>query len=135
MPNVPLQDCNTSELARASLRSVPPQSACGRGGVGAAEEFARGEGREDGHTPGGEHAADHPRGGLLAEAGVDVAELAPLQGLHADEPHEARLQRRHRRREHHVRAPLHKETHRKHQSKISQLFSAKTPAAEIESTG
>ena len=49
-----------------------------------AEEAAGGEGGEDGHAGGGEEAAEHAGGGLLAEAGVDVAELAPLQGLHAD---------------------------------------------------
>jgi len=77
-----------------------------RGAGAAAEEVPRGEGGEDGHARGGQQAADHAGGGLLAEAGVDVAELAPLQGLHAQQPHEARLQRRHRRREHHVRASL-----------------------------
>jgi hypothetical protein len=75
-------------------------------GAGAAEEVPSRERGEDGHADGGQQAADHAGGGLLAEAGVDVAELAPLQGVDTEQPHEARLQRRHRRREHHVRASL-----------------------------
>jgi hypothetical protein len=79
-----------------------------------AEVLARGQDREDGHSSGGEQAAKHAGGDLLAKARVDVAELAPLQRIHAVQRYHARLQRRHRRREHHVRAPLRGENSKQH---------------------
>jgi hypothetical protein len=79
-----------------------------------AEEVAGGERGEDGGDGGGEPAADEAPGDLLAEAGEDVADLVPLQRLRAVQRDQARLRRCHRRRERHVRAPLHGARHQAH---------------------
>ena len=72
-----------------------------------AEEVARGDGGEDGGAGGGEHPQREAAADLLAEAGVDVAELGPLHRVRALQRDHARLRRRHRRRERRVRARLH----------------------------
>ena len=71
-----------------------------------AEDVARGGGGEDGGSHGGQHPEHETAGDLLAEAGVDVAELGPLQRVRAVQRDHARLRRLHRRRERRVRARL-----------------------------
>jgi hypothetical protein len=72
-----------------------------------AEDVARGDRGRDGRADGGEHPEREAAGDLLAEAGVDVAELGPLHRVRALQRDHARLRRSHRRRESHVRARLH----------------------------
>jgi len=71
-----------------------------------AEDVARGGRGEDGGSHGGQHPEHEAAGDLLAEAGVDVAELGPLQRVRAVQRDHARLRRLHRRRERRVRARL-----------------------------
>ncbi|RWW30876.1 hypothetical protein GW17_00004526 [Ensete ventricosum] len=78
---------------------LPPSAGGLEGGAAAPrvelEEAVRGDGGDHGHDQRRGQAADYTAGDLVAEPGVYVAQLRPLEDTDAEQPHQRRLQRRH----------------------------------------